>query len=413
MGVFQNIFGKAKQVTNVSTYKEIGSYRANFSSFGTDIYQSETVKSCVRTLAEHSSKANAKTKDTRLQRLIQYRPNTYMNGKDFLYKVRTMLELQNTAFIYIQRDDMGKCIGLYPVPFQRFDAVEYMGRLYIKFYFINGSYLTASWEDLAVLRKDYYKSDISGEDNDSLYQLLDLINTTNQGIANAVKSSANLRGIVKATKGMLSDEDIKKIKDRFVGDYLNINNEGGIAALDSTQEFTPVNMSPITANFAQMKEFRENVYRYYGVNDAILTSDYDEKQLEAFYESRIEPFLVALSLELTNKIFTDRQRGFENEILFESNRLAYASIQTKLSLVALVDRGMMTPNEVRQIMNLSPIDGGDVPIRRLDTAPIDDKKQDDKAENQDGKDGDENADSEGQRVQSNTDTTTTDTTEKN
>lgn len=394
MGVFQNIFGKVKQVTNVSTYKEIGSYRANFYNFGTDIYQSDIVKSCVRALAEHSSKANAKTKDLRLQRLIQYRPNLYMNGKDFLYKVRTMLELQNTAFIYIQRDDLGKCIGLYPVPFQRFEAVEYLGRLYIKFYFVNGTNLTASWEDLAVLRKDYNKSDISGEGNESLFQLLDLINTTNQGIANAVKSSANLRGIIKSTKGMLSDDDVKKTKERFVNDYMNLSNEGGIAALDSTQDFTPITMSPVTANFAQMKEFRENIYRYFGVNDAIITSSYDEKQLEAFYESRIETFLVALSLELTNKIFTDRQRGFENEIIFESNRLAFASSTTKLAMVAMVDRGALTPNEWRQMFNLSPVEGGDKPIRRLDTAQVNeksDKKEDDKTiDKQNGEDGDNN-----------------------
>jgi hypothetical protein len=300
---------------------------------------------------------------------------------------------------------MGKCIGLYPVPFQRFDAVEYMGRLYIKFYFLSGSNLTASWEDLAVLRKDYYKSDISGDGNESVFQLLDLINVTNQGISNAVKSSANIRGILKSTKAMLSPEDLKTNRNKFVNDYMSLDNEGGIASLDATQDFTPITMNPVTANFAQMKEFRENVYRYYGVNDAIITSDYDEKQLEAFYESRIEPFLVALSLELTNKIFTDRQRGFENEILFESNRLQYASNTTKLAMVALVDRGALTPNEWRQMFNLSPVDGGDQPIRRLDTAQVNDKNM--------IKEGDDNANNEGQGISSNTDTTATDTTEEN
>ena len=39
---------------------------------------------------------------------------------------------------------------------------------------------------------------------------------------------------------------------------------------------------------------------------------------DAFYEARIEPVLVALGLELTNKIFSARERGFENEIIFES-----------------------------------------------------------------------------------------------
>lgn len=380
-------------------YKEVGGYRANFSSFGGDIYKSEIVKSCIRPLAEHSSKANAKTKDARLQRIIQYRPNLYMNGKDFLYKVRTMLELRNNAFIYINRDDTTKCIGLYPIPYQRFEAVEYMGELYMTFYFTD-SKLTASWEDLAVLRKDYNQSDIAGDDNNSLLATLELITTTNQGIANAVKSSANLRGILKSTKAMLSKEDIKANKDTFVSDYMSIANEGGIASLDASQEFTPINMSPVTTNFAQMKEFRENVYRYFGVNDSIVMSDYTEEQLEAFYEAKIETFLLALGLELTNKIFTGKQKGFGNEILFESNRLQYASNKTKLEMVAMVDRGALTPNEWRMMFNLSPVDGGDVPIRRLDTAQVE-------------KGSEDNAVSDEQGVSKSTDTTATEPRETN
>ena len=47
-----------------------------------------------------------------------------------------------------------------------------------------------------------------------------------------------------------------------------------------------------------------------------------------------------------------------------------ASLQTKLSYVAMVDRGAMTPNEWRKTFNLAPLPGGDEPIRRLDTAPV-------------------------------------------
>ena len=38
-----------------------------------------------------------------------------------------------------------------------------------------------------------------------------------------------------------------------------------------------------------------------------------------------------------------------------------------MNLVQMVDRGALTPNEWRNIFNLPPIDGGDTPIRRLDT----------------------------------------------
>lgn len=377
MGVLQNIFKSTKFVQKYSRWKELGTYNSIFSSFGQDIYKSEIVRSCIRPLAEHTSKANVKCTDKRIEKLLNVNPNMYMNGKDFLYKVRTKLEIKNTAFIYIGRDDTGKAFSFYPVPYSYFEAVEYQNGLFIKFYFAGNETreLVLPWDDLAVVRKDYNDSDISGDENSPIRNMLDLINTTNQGIANAVKATANLRGILKSTKAMLSPDDIKKNKETFVKDYLNLENEGGIASLDSTQEFTPIKMEPTITNYAQMKEFRENVYRYFGVNDSIVMSDYTESQMEAFYESRIEPFLVALSLELTRKIFTKREQGFDNHVVYESNRMQYASNTTKLAMVALVDRGALTPNEWRQIFNLAPVEGGDVPIRRLDTAAVDEPKE--------------------------------------
>ena len=200
--------------------------------------------------------------------------------------------------------------------------------------------------------------------------MLDIISTTNQGIANAVKATANLRGILKSTKGMLSPEDRKKQKEEFIRDYLNLENEGGIASLDSTQEFTPITMNPTVISWEQQKEFRENVYRYFGISDAIVMSDYTEAQMEAFYDSRIEPFLVALSIELTRKCFSPRERAFGSGITYESNRINFASTATKLSMVALVDRGALTPNEWRAMFNLAPVEGGDLPLRRLDTEQV-------------------------------------------
>lgn len=356
-----------------STWKELGSYNAQFSSFGSNIYQSEVVRSCIRPLAEHTSKANAICTDKNIERILNESPNLYMNGKDFLAKVRTRLELINTVFIYIGRDDKGHAISFYPVPFSSFEALEYNNGLFIRFNFNNGSAsLTLPWDDLAVVRKDYNKSDIAGDNNDAIINMLDIISTTNQGIANAVKATANLRGILKSTKAMLSEKDIKAQKDRFVADYLSLENEGGIASLDATQEFTPITMNPQITSWETKKELREDVQRYYGVSDAIIMSNYTEQQMEAFYDSRIEPFLVALSLELTRKVFTAREKGFGNKIIYESNRIQYSSTATKLNMVQLVDRGALTPNEWREIFNLAPLDGGDEPIRRLDTEVVND-----------------------------------------
>lgn len=362
----KTLFGRIKNYT-YARWSELGKYTSLFSSFGTDVYANEVVRACIRTLAEHTSKANAKVLrdglqgDKKLQRMIQYRPNLYMNGKDFLYKVRTLLEINNVVFIYIQRDDIGRCIGLYPMPTAYLEAVEVEGRLYIKFNFQSGIVMCHSWEDLAVLRKDYNTSDIWGDSNESILTSLDLLNTINEGMANAIKSTANLRGILKSTKAMLSDDDVKKNKERFETSYMSLENTSGIVSLDATQEYIPIKLQPQIANYKNVEELRLNIYRYFGVNEKAILSELSGDDWEAFYEARIEPILIALGLELTNKIFSDRERGFENEIIFESNRMQYMSTSNKLALVKVVDRGALTPNEWRQVMNMAPIDGGDVP----------------------------------------------------
>ena len=120
----------------------------------------------------------------------------------------------------------------------------------------------------------------------------------------------------------------------------------------------------------------QRLYSYFGVNEKIVQNKYDENEYLAFYESEIEPIAMQLSNAFTRAFFTKREIGFGNKIVFDASSLAFASMQTKLNLVQFVDRGMMTPNEVRQIMNLAPIEGGDVVVRRLDTAPINAKEID-------------------------------------
>lgn len=368
---FLNFFKPLKSLKQ-ARWRELGAYTAVFSPFGSNIWRSDLVRSCIRAISEHTSKANAVSSKPEIAQLLNTKPNMYMNGKDFLTKIRNWLEVKNTAFIYINREPLtAKVLGFYPVPYESFEGIEAEGELFIKFYFAGNSerQLILPWADLAVMRKDYYSSDIWGDDNGAILEKLDIINTADQGVANAVKSTANLRGILKSTKAMLKREDIKVQQQQFIEDYMNLSNNAGIASLDASMDFQPIKMEPIVADSALVKEYRDDVFRYFGVNDKILMSQYNEDEMEAFYEARIEPFLVALGTELTRKVFTDRELALKNYIIYESNRIGYASNKTKLNMIQLVDRGILTPNELRQVFNLAPYDGGDEFIRRLDTMP--------------------------------------------
>ena len=378
-----DIFKPLKKST-VQKWKELGTYQATFSVFGNDVYNSNVVRSCIRPLAEFSSKATAKSNNKNYERLLNNRPNLYMNGRDFIYKVRTLTEINNTCFIYVERDDRANVKGFYPVPYSYFEAIEYMNGLFIKFYFTGEATreLVLPWDDLAVIRKDYNKSDIAGDSNSAIVNTLELMQTANDGMANAIKSTANLRGILKSTKSMLAPEAIKNMKDSFVKDYMNLSNEGGIAAMDATTEFTPINMSPLTATYEQKKDIREDIYRYFGVNDDIVMSNMTPEQIESFYELKIEPFLVQLSTELTSKVFEGKALAYkQNFIVFEANKLQFASLDKKISMFKeVVLYGGMTINEWRSGCNMPPLPNGDTPIMRLDAAPIESEEEDDKQE---------------------------------
>ena len=362
----------------------LNGFNPTFSPFSGDAYDSDVVRAAVDAIARNAAKLKPKhirvTADgvqemkSHIERLLSVRPNPYMSAYDFLYKVVTLLYLQNNAFIFIDWDEAGAMVrGFYPIPAS---VVEFLepprGQTMpnVRFRFLGGQSVVLPYDQIAHLRRFFYRNDLFGETSDrALTPTLELISTTDQGIANAVKSSAFLRGILKFTQ-MLKPEDLKKQRDDFVKDYLDIANNGGVAATDAKADYIPLNSDPKMIDDKQMAQIKDKVYSYFGVNEKIVKSNYTEDEWNAFYESVIEPIAIQLSLELTAKVFTDRERGFGNAIIFEANRLQYTSTKTKLELREMVDRGALTPNEWREAFNMAPIEGGDKPIRRLDTAEV-------------------------------------------
>ena len=392
---FKQFFHKAKEAISktLSGWQLFGNYHASFRAFGNDVNRSDLVRACVRALADQTSKAIPSCKDKQFEHLLLYRPNPFMTSKAFLYQVRSIYEIKNTCFILIMRDELLRVSALYPIKYQTADVLQDpKGELYVKFLTLTGKYFTFSIKDLIILRKDFTSSDIFGDDNGPLLETLDLISTSNQSISNAIKSTANLRGLVTTTKTFLDPEDRKKLADDFVKDYMSVNNEGGVAYLDSSLEFTPLNLTPSTSNWTTMREFRENLFRYFGVNDDILMGKADPETMQVFYETRIEPFLQELSLEMTAKIYTDRQIGFGNTIVYRSSTIQFMSMKDKLSLKDFVDRGCMTPNTWNDIVGLPHVEGGDEPIRRLDTAPVTEVAQSIKTDESEPEEEEENKD---------------------
>ncbi|WP_027410361.1 phage portal protein [Anoxybacteroides tepidamans] len=380
---FWNRWFRNKTPESTGIKFELITERGNgFYSWHGDLYKSDIVRSSIRPTARAIGKLVAKhvregpdgikINPEPYMRFLLEEPNPFMSGQMLQEKLATQLLLNNNAFALIVRDPFGYPSQIYPIPCVSTEAVyDKSGELYLKFTLRNGKLVQFPYRDIIHLRQDFHQNDIFGDSPaEAITSLMEIINTTDQGIVKAIRNSNVIKWLLKF-KQVLRPEDVKKNVDEFVRNYLSIDSEtGGAAAADAKYDIEQVKPESYVPDDKQMDKTMQRVYSFFNTNEKIVQSKFTEDEWVSYYEATIEPIAIQMSYEFTRKLFNRKERSFGNKIIFEASNLQYASMQTKLSLVQMVDRGAMTPNEWRQILNMGPIEGGDMPIRRLDTATV-------------------------------------------
>ena len=385
-GIFETLFKwhkkteKAEDTENTAPtayFTTLSGYTPAYTTYEGGLYEMALTRAAIHARANLASKLKPEISGTArksLESVLQYRPNPYMDTTKFLYRISTILDTNNTAFIVPIEDEAGALVGYYPVVPQMAEVVDKNGVPYVRYTFGNGKRKAIELSRVGILTKYAYKNDFFGEPNDVLKPTLQLMHAQDQGQLTAIRNSAVIRYIARLN-AILKDTDVDKIREEFAEKNLNPDtNRSGLIVLDGKiAEVTPVKREQYTINADQMRIIQDNVYQYFGVNSAILENNYTEDQWNAFYEGAIEPFAVQLSLVMTNMTFSQREIAFGNEIMFTANRLQYASNSTKRTLIYnLLNCGVMTRNEAREILNLPRIEGpdGDKYYMRRDYAEV-------------------------------------------
>lgn len=365
--IFNAIFGNKKDEDTVTKtqLEMLNSYNPYFSTASENIYDSKVARTCIDRIATHCAKLIPRHIQNNMGRLIdgdinyllQHRPNPIMNTYDFIYKTISMLYTDSNAFVYIQKNKEGLIEAFYPVLAVSYDLLQSQdNKMYLQFQFINGKTYTIPYLDLIHLRLFYNKHDIYGTSNRILRTDLETALTTSEGIKNAIRTSNNLKGILKFTNTMLKPKDIKENKDAFVKDFLSMENTSGIASLDAKAEFEPLNLKPITLDKAQMEQVNYNIYDYFGISENVVRNHFTDDEWNAFYEGVIEPRAIQMSYEFTNKIFSDEAIRNGHKIVFTANRLQYQSLEKKIKLLQqTLPYGIWTKDQVLEILDLPPI----------------------------------------------------------
>ena len=375
---FKKIFGGFKNAVQ----KMQGAFLLNsvpfFTSNASNVYDIALARACIHAIANNCAKLQPKymkndkfQQNADLQYLVGMRPNEYMSTFDFIYKVISNLYTYNNAFIFCRHDDNGNVVGFYPIVYKNFTLLEYNDKFYGKF-LCNNFEFVVPYEELIHLRRHFNDDDFVGTNQTNvLTSTLALNNSIVESIVNGVRSSNRLQGLLKAST-LVQDDELEKKKQKFVDNYLDVSNVGGIAILDNRLDFQQLKLDPVLIDDKQMQAVSNDLFRYYNISENIITSNYDEKEYNAFYNSVIEPLAIQLSAEFTSKLFTRKEIIAGKKIILSAERMAFASMDTRVKAIeTLMPMGIYSINEARKVMELSDIEKGDKHLISLNYVDLD------------------------------------------
>lgn len=363
MGLFEKIFTKAAMNAAVNGYwKTLTAYSPVFTNWSGKLYESDIVRTAIHARATHISKLQVQILGSAqpvMQTRLRQSPNSWQTWNQFLYRLSTILDMQNTAFIAPVLDEYGRTVGIYPVLPSRCEVVEHGGEAWLRYQFSGGEKAAIEMDKCGVLTKYQYGDDFFGEKNTALTPTMELINIQNQGIQEAVKSSASYRFYARMTN-FVKPDDLVKERKRFT--EKNFREEGGGMLLfpNTYDNITQIQSKPFVVDADQMKMINTNVFNYFGVNEDIIQNKAVGDSWSAFYEGAVEPFAIQLSEVLTGMLFSRTERANGAAVMATANRLQYMSNTEKLEISAqMADRGIMNRDEIREIWNLPPLPNGE------------------------------------------------------
>lgn len=369
MGLFEKLFPKKYQGSPVGAerWAPLTAYSAAFRSWRGEIYEFDQVRAAIDTLARNTGKLKIELTGTakgNMRTKLNVRPNQYQTWYKFWYRTRTIFEMQNNAIIVPILDEFDRVVGLFPVLPSSCEVVAVKGTEYLRYHFADGKTAAIELDRCGIITKHQYKNDIFGESNMALNADLTVLDLNRQAIKAAVQGSNSYKFMARMTN-FAKDEDIAKERQRVKD--ANLKDKDGFLLLFSNLIGEPkqIDYHPFTLDEKQMALIDSNIEKYFGVSTEAIKNELTGDKASAFYEGAIETFAVQASEVITNMLFTPIEQSTGNRFSLSANRIQFMTNTDKMNVSSMAaDRGIFTINEIREIWNLAPIEGGDRLVAR-------------------------------------------------
>lgn len=380
MGLINNILNRFGYQKNTVSIGGLNFYPKNFtdnsSLFLEQIYNKIANDISVATI-KHIIKKDDKNweemKTSNLAYVVGFKPNIYQSQADLMYCITYSLLKYGIAIVVpeYKKGSTSKTQLKHLHFINETTSIKIEGE---KLFFLDddNSENSINLEDVIIIRNRPIS--LFENANLDLSNYIKLLDVYLQSNFEKIQSENQIEGYLK-----LSGALDPKRKQEAVNQFNESITSSGIGVVDATTDFHQIsrgnNQGKQSRDIDLFNQTSEELYKAFGLNKAIFTADATEQQMLSYYNSTLQPILKKIKQEFSAKLITQEMfmRGHRLEISVpkfdNSNMQSFTAFADKM-----IYNGIMSVNEVRESIDMAPIENGDVYYTNKNAVVVNDEE---------------------------------------
>ena len=346
------------------------------------------VLACVRVLAEsvaqlplilyeRQDRGRQRATDHPLSALLHTSPNPVITSFEWREVMMAHLTLWGNSFCEIERNGAGRPLALWPLLPDKMTINERDGQRWYEYELDNGKKISMRSDQVLHVPGFGYDG-LAGK---SLIRLAR--ESVGLGIAAGrygatVFGSGEVPGGVLQHPGVLGDEAYKRLRESWAERHGGLSKANRLAILEEGMTYTKTGVPPEDAQFLETRRFQRTeiaaIFRVpphmIGDLERATFSNIEQQSLD-FVIYTIGPWLVRIEQRINMSLLSEveRKRYYVEHLVAG---LLRGDIKARFDAYAVARGwGWMSANDVRELENQNPVDGGDtylVPMNMVDAA---------------------------------------------
>lgn len=311
---------------------------------------------------------------SRLYSLLHESPNSRMTPFEFWRAMMMNHDLRGNAYARIDRLG-GEAVALWPMPADQVRSFVLPDGEMVYEYRIDGHIAILSESNVLHLKN-------LGNGTTGLAKLEFMRSTTDevakaQGAATKVFGNSGKPTAVLMIDSALTPAQREGLRANY--GELSSGSTQRLAVLEANMKYQQLSLSPADQQLLETRKYGvEQICRWFDVPPVLVHHSNVttwgsgvEQIIDGFHKFTVRPMLVNIEQAVRKRVMTPKQRAsmsieFSLDALLRGNAKDRAEIAAKK-----VQNGLATRNEMRQLENEKPIDGGDVLTVQTNLLPID------------------------------------------